>query len=147
LALGADEVSLGTALMIAEQCIFCHGCSKGNCPAGITTQSDLTARRLMTEKKGRPADDVLPDLEEERYQDAKLGVTRYLRSLAGDLRKILAQLGLTRPEDLLEQIPSGHARVDKIDLSELLTQVGATPQKRASLHIDPTNEINTRLLQ
>jgi glutamate synthase (ferredoxin) len=152
LALGADEVSLGTALMIAEQCIFCHGCSKGNCPAGITTQSDLTARRLMTEKKGRPADDVLPDLEEERYQDAHLGVTRYLRSLAGDLRKILAQLGLKRPEeligrvDLLEQIPSGHARVDKIDLSELLTAVGAVPPRRASLHVDPTNEANQRLM-
>ena len=27
LALGADEASLGTALMIAEQCIFCHGCA------------------------------------------------------------------------------------------------------------------------
>src|SRR5262249_10897186 len=34
LALGADEVSLGTALMVAEQCIFCHGCALGNCPAG-----------------------------------------------------------------------------------------------------------------
>src|SRR5262249_42476697 len=78
LALGADEVSLGTALMIAEQCIFCHGCSKGNCPAGITTQSDLTARRLMTEKKGRPADELLPDGEVARYEDALAGVTRYL---------------------------------------------------------------------
>ena len=47
LALGADAVSLGTALMIAEQCIYCHGCSKGNCPAGITTSDDQVSRRLM----------------------------------------------------------------------------------------------------
>src|SRR6185369_9576065 len=67
LALGADEVSLGTALMIAEQCIFCHGCSKGNCPAGITTQSDLTARPFFSVIRRR-ADEVLPDYEEERYQ-------------------------------------------------------------------------------
>src|SRR5438270_257661 len=78
LALGADEVSLGTALMIAEQCIFCHGCAVGLCPAGITTQNDLVARRLMTVKKGRPKDDALPDLEEERYEDAREAVSRYL---------------------------------------------------------------------
>src|SRR5436190_3190100 len=101
MALGADEVSLGTALMIAEQCIFCHGCSKGNCPAGITTQSDLTARRLMTDKKGRAADEQLRDVEEERYLDAREGVTRYLRSLAVELRAILGRLGLSRPEELV----------------------------------------------
>ena len=86
LALGADEVSLGTALMVAEQCIFCHGCANGLCPAGITTQSESVARRLMTIKKGRPKDDALPDEEEERYLDAKNAVTRYLLALAGDLR-------------------------------------------------------------
>jgi glutamate synthase domain-containing protein 2/glutamate synthase domain-containing protein 1/glutamate synthase domain-containing protein 3 len=152
LALGADEVSLGTALMIAEQCIFCHGCSKGNCPAGITTQSDLTARRLMTEKKGRAADELLPDLEHERYVDAKLGVTRYLRALAGDLRAILARLGLKSPSelvgrtDLLQQIPTGNPRLDKVDLSELLVQMGPVPTRRASLHVDPTSEANARLM-
>jgi glutamate synthase (ferredoxin) len=73
LALGADEVSLGTALMLAEQCIFCHGCANGMCPAGITTQSDLVARRLMTLKKGRGKDEDLPDEEEERYLDARAG--------------------------------------------------------------------------
>ncbi len=156
LALGADEVSIGTALMIAEQCIFCHGCSKGNCPAGITTQSDLTARRLMTEKKGRASDDLLPDLEHERYVDAKLGVTRYLNALAGDLRAILAQLGLKTPEelvgrvDLLQQMPSENRRIDKVDLSELLTAVGVPtedkPIRSPHLLVDPTSDVNQRLL-
>jgi glutamate synthase domain-containing protein 2/glutamate synthase domain-containing protein 1/glutamate synthase domain-containing protein 3 len=151
LALGANEVSLGTALMMAEQCIFCHGCAKGNCPAGITTQSDLTARRLMTEKKGRAADEQLPDLEEERYVDARRGVERYLLALAADLRSILARLGLTRPEelvgrvDLLEQRATGNARLDKVDLSELLIAPGPWA-RRARLPVDPTSAANARLL-
>jgi glutamate synthase domain-containing protein 2/glutamate synthase domain-containing protein 3 len=155
LALGADEVSLGTALMIAEQCIFCHGCAKGNCPAGITTQSDLTARRLMTEKKGRPADLELPDLEDARYHDARAGVKRYLLALAADLRGILGRLGLKRPEDLigrvdlLEQIPTGNPRLDKVDLSELLV---APPgewrrERREKLPIDPTSTANARIAE
>src|SRR5207247_8664968 len=94
LALGADEVSLGTALMIAEQCIFCHGCANGMCPAGITTQSDLVARRLLTVKKGRGTDEELPDLEEERFEDATRAVERYLRELARDLRGRLAAMGV-----------------------------------------------------
>jgi glutamate synthase domain-containing protein 2/glutamate synthase domain-containing protein 1/glutamate synthase domain-containing protein 3 len=155
LALGADEVSLGTALMIAEQCIFCHGCSKGNCPAGITTQSDLTARRLMTEKKGRPSDDALPDLEEERYRDARSGVERYLRALGADLRAILGQLGLEHPRELvgrvelLEQVATGNARLDKVDLSELLVAPPEMPAPRRhheSLPIDPTSEANAKIM-
>jgi len=161
LALGADEVSLGTALMIAEQCIFCHGCSKGNCPAGITTQSDLTARRLMTEKKGRAADAELPDEEEARYEDARAGVRRYLLALASELRAILGRLGLSRPEelvgrvDLLEQLGTGNARLDKVDLSELL--VDAVPGARRGgrplstlppvLVVDPTSEKNAEILR
>jgi glutamate synthase domain-containing protein 3 len=145
LALGADEVSLGTALMVAEQCIFCHGCANGLCPAGITTQSDLVARRLMTEKKGRPADALLPNDEDERYEDAKNGVMRYLRALAADLRRRLAAAGLAHPRelvgrvDLLERRPSGDPRKDKVDLSELLvmpdgSRPGAPPRR---LPVDP----------
>ncbi len=158
LALGADEVSLGTALMIAESCIFCHGCSKGNCPAGITTQSDLVARRLMTIKKGRAADDLLPDIEELRYQDARSGVERYLLALAEDLRKILAQLGLTEPRqlvgrvDLLEQraASDSNTRIDKVDLSELLIPGGHAAGEEGHLRhrrlpFDPTSTANAQL--
>ncbi len=158
LALGADEVSLGTALMIAEQCIFCHGCAKGNCPAGITTQSDLVARRLMTEKKGRSADEQLADEEEARYLDAKKGVETYLMALAGDLRARLAELGLRHPSelvgrvDLLEQRVVGDARIDKVDLSEVLTdphggRAGARAGRaQSALHIDVTSELNARIV-
>src|SRR5205807_834399 len=100
MALGADEVSLGTALMIAEQCIYCHGCSKGNCPAGITTSDDQVSRRLMQPKTAtvRAALAIAepdPDAaEEERFLDARNGVKRYLLQLAEDVRRHLAALGL-----------------------------------------------------
>ncbi len=170
LALGADEVSLGTALMIAEQCIFCHGCSNGLCPAGITTQDPLIARRLMTVKKGRGKDETLRDEEEERFEDARNAVVRYLRALAADLRGILGSLGLTRPEqltgrvDLLERRPSAElprsehvkddptiaSRLDKLDLAEVLAQppAGAVLSGSSSrLHVDPTSELNAKLCE
>ncbi|MBI3071927.1 MAG: alpha-hydroxy-acid oxidizing protein [Deltaproteobacteria bacterium] len=132
IALGADQVAMGTALMMAEQCIYCHGCAKGNCPAGITTQDDTVAERLMVPKARGERDlfilergGSLPD-EEERYEDAKRGVQTYLLALAGDVRARLAALGLKHPRelrgrvDLLEQVPSGFERADKVELTELL---------------------------
>jgi glutamate synthase (ferredoxin) len=155
LALGADEVSLGTALMVAEQCIFCHGCANGLCPAGITTQNDLVARRLMTVKKGRPKDDALPDDEEERYEDAKHGVMRYLTALARDLRGRLASMGLRSPAeltgrvDLLAKKITGDARKDKVDLAELLIDpeegAGTWRGRPRPLRVDPTSPLNARL--
>ncbi len=160
LALGADEVSLGTALMVAEQCIFCHGCANGLCPAGIATQSDLVARRLMTIKKGRPKDTDLSDDEELRYEDATNGVARYLLALANDLRARLAALGLRSPEELVGRVdrlvrkgPAGSApdRKDRVDLSELLLDPtdGERGWKRAPVRLraDPTSALNARLVE
>jgi len=145
MALGADEVSLGTALMIAEQCIYCHGCSKGNCPAGITTSNDQVSRRLMRPKTAavRAALAIAepdPDAsEEERFADARAAVRRYLLALAEDLRRHLAALGLRDARelvgrvDLLEQFaPAGDERAAEVDLSALLADVApyaATPAR------------------
>ena len=136
LALGADQVSLGTALMIAEQCIYCHGCSKGNCPAGITTSDDQIGRRLMQPKTAavRAQLAVLEAdadaAEEERFLDARKSVKNYLLALAEDLRSHLAALGLKSPRqltgrvDLLEQIaPGGSSRTRSVDLSSLLADL------------------------
>ena len=168
LAIGADEVSLGTALMVAEQCIFCHGCAAGMCPAGITTQSDLVARRLMTEKKGRKKDDALPDDEAARYGDATGAVRHYLEALGRDVREKLAGLGLRRTADLvgrvdlLEKRPLQEApwlaparawtmrRAAKVDLSEILadpTGGAGLPPALVRLPVDPVSPFNARLLE
>ncbi len=135
LALGADEVSLGTALMIAEQCIFCHGCAKGNCPAGITAGDDTHGRKLMQPKTSatRAALAIAePDpeaAEEARFGDARLAVRRYLVNLAEDVRRHLAALGLRDSTelvgrvDLLEQIAGLTPRAESVDLSTLLVDL------------------------
>ena len=160
MALGADEVSFGTALMIAEQCIYCHGCSKGNCPAGITTSDDQVGRRLMQPKTAsvRAALAVLePDpalAEQERFIDARESVKRYVLQLAEDLRRHLAALGLRHAGDLvgrvdlLEQFaPSGHDRASSIDLSALLADMQPYSSPRASPAICAPSGLEADLLE
>jgi glutamate synthase domain-containing protein 3 len=162
IALGADEVALGSALAIAEQCIMCHGCAKGNCPAGITTQDDKVAERLMQPKgKGGPALRVLPAAdpqtwEEERYADATRGVRNYLLALAEDVRARLAAAGLRSTRelvgrvDLLEQVSRGNPRADLVDLSELLVDLSSgSPSRRAEAHVQilPVSELNAALVR
>ncbi|MFI5244212.1 MAG: glutamate synthase-related protein, partial [Gemmatimonadales bacterium] len=145
-ALGADEVSMGTTLMLAEQCIYCHGCSKGNCPAGITTSQYEVARRLMRPKTAEvraelatmvEADPVAA--EEERFLDAKNGVQRYLLRLGEDVRQYLAALGkrelsqMVGRVDLLEQIASTDTRTSRVDLSALLADLSEYAPARATV--------------
>ena len=160
LALGADEISLGTALMIAEQCIFCHGCAVGNCPAGITAGDDTHGRKLMQPKTAATRASLAiaePDpgaAEEERFVDARKAVGRYLLNLAEDIRRHLAALGLrnsaelTGRVDLLEQIEAHTPRADAVDLSGLLLDLSGiaapTGSPRISCGSSPT--IDERVL-
>lgn len=124
MALGADMVAFGTALMIAENCVFCHGCHKGNCPVGLTTQ-DLD--RIKSTFMVRHREDLVSAEVKQRYFEARDGVVRYLECVAEQLRATLARLGLRHPSelvgrvDLLEQRLSGRDRWDRLELLELLT--------------------------
>ncbi len=125
LALGADEVSIGTPLLVAECCIFCRGCNKGNCPVGIATQDESKqSQRFMRNRLEQRDMESVP--EDERYEEATNGVTRYLQCMGNHLRRILARLGLRHPSelvgrvDLLQQIGTDNPRWDLLDLSELL---------------------------
>ncbi|MBF0462659.1 MAG: hypothetical protein HQL87_14860, partial [Magnetococcales bacterium] len=83
--LGADEVALGTALMVAQGCIACAQCYTGQCPMAITG----TPRRDKGE--GGPS----PGLEERTRR-----VTHYLLALAQDAARIAGELGVARLGDL-----------------------------------------------
>lgn len=136
IALGADEVSLGTPLLIAENCAFCRGCSKGKCPAGIATCSESDHQ----ERFMRPRDETVPNTHsiEERYDDAKNGVIRYLDCLAMEVRQILAELGLKNPTELVGRVDlliprvSGNARWDSLDLTNILRDFGF--ETKTALH-------------
>ncbi len=132
MALGADEVGFGTALMVAENCVFCRGCNHGRCPVGLATQDEVRQDKLFMSKN---REHIGPGTAmSQRYNEAKAGVRRYLECLAQDLRSILAELGLTHPSqltgrvDLLRVKPTEHARWARLELNELLLDVSAHAQ-------------------
>lgn len=134
LALGADAVGFGTALLVAENCVFCRGCNVGNCPVGLTTHDTTKVfQRFMVRHRG----DLEAAALDERYVEARAGVIRYLECVAEHVRRLLARAGLRHPRelvgrvDLLEQRPTGNRRQDLMDLSELLHDFRADPTQAA----------------
>ena len=76
-ALGAEEYGFGTAALVALGCVMARQCHANTCPVGIATQrEDLRADFAGT-------------------ADMLVG---YLKLIAGEVREILASLGLTRLE-------------------------------------------------
>src|SRR5205823_7187270 len=78
--LGADEVSFGTAALLAEGCIMVRTCHVDTCPVGIATQRpELRAKFAGT-----------PEM-----------VMAYVTHVAEEARHVLASLGLERFEDAI----------------------------------------------
>jgi glutamate synthase domain-containing protein 2/glutamate synthase domain-containing protein 1/glutamate synthase domain-containing protein 3 len=79
-ALGADEYGFGTAALVAVGCVMARQCHANTCPVGIATQrDDLRAMYSGT-------------------ADMLIG---YMRLVAGEVREILASLGLARVDELV----------------------------------------------
>ena len=102
-ALGAEEYGFGTAALVALGCVMARQCHANTCPVGIATQrDDLRAAFAGT-------------------ADMLVG---YLKLIAGEVREILASLGLTRLEDLVGRADLLQRRTDvvpSIALDALLT--------------------------
>ncbi len=107
--LGADEVSFGTAALLAEGCILVRTCHRNTCPVGIATQDP----KLRAKFRGTPE-----------------MVARYLMFVAAEARDLLAALGLHSFEeavgraDLLRPKVIAGARARSLDLSALLERPG-----------------------
>jgi glutamate synthase (ferredoxin) len=103
--LGADEVSFGTALLIAEGCLMVRSCHLDTCPVGIATQRP----ELRSKFTATPED-----------------VQAYLLLLAEEVRRHLAALGLRTfgeavgRTDLLRRRETTERRTESIDLSQIL---------------------------
>jgi glutamate synthase domain-containing protein 2/glutamate synthase domain-containing protein 1/glutamate synthase domain-containing protein 3 len=114
--LGADEVSFGTALLLAEGCLMVRSCHLDTCPVGIATQRpELRAKFAAT-----------PEM-----------VASYLVYVAEEVRLGLAALGLRSFEeavgrvDLLRRRPTGDPRAEMLDLAPLLGRAGDGPLRFA----------------
>jgi glutamate synthase domain-containing protein 2/glutamate synthase domain-containing protein 1/glutamate synthase domain-containing protein 3 len=103
--LGADEVSFGTALLIAEGCLLVRSCHLDTCPVGIATQR----RELRAKFAATPE-----------------AVEAYLLFVAEEMRGYLAALGLRTfndavgRSDLLHRRETAERRRASLDVSGLL---------------------------
>jgi glutamate synthase (ferredoxin) len=103
--LGADEMSFGTALLIAEGCLMVRSCHLDTCPVGIATQR--------------------PELR-AKFAAAPEAIESYLLLVAGEVREQLAALGVrTFAEavgraDLLRRRETTGRRTSSLDLRHLL---------------------------
>jgi glutamate synthase domain-containing protein 2/glutamate synthase domain-containing protein 1/glutamate synthase domain-containing protein 3 len=102
-ALGADEYGFGTAALVAIGCVMARQCHANTCPVGIATQREDLRQAFV----GTP--------------EMLIG---YLRLIAGEVREILASLGLPRLGDLVGRSdllrPTTTTDVPLLDVSGLL---------------------------
>ncbi len=78
--LGAEEYGFGTATMVSAGCIMARQCHSNTCPTGIATQEESLRKRF----KAKPED-----------------IIYYFRSVANEVREILADMGFAKIEDII----------------------------------------------
>jgi glutamate synthase (ferredoxin) len=128
--LGADEVSFGTALLIAEGCQMVRTCHLDTCPVGIATQDPA----LRTKFAATPE-----------------AIEAFLLFVAEEVRRLLASLGLrTFAEavgraDLLRARRPTERRAASIDVSTILARSGGGFTRESPLAV-PGGELGSRLL-
>ncbi len=90
--LGADRFGFGTAALVSLGCILMRKCHLGTCPVGIATQREELRARFA----GKP-----------EY------LTRYMRFIAEDVRRIMARLGFRTFDEMI-------GRVDRLRVEEAI---------------------------
>ena len=105
--LGAEEFGFSTAPLVTLGCIMMRKCHLNTCPVGIATQD----KELRKKFKGSPEN-----------------VVNYLFMVAKELRMIMANLGITKLDDLIGRVDLlemdnaiDHWKRDGLDLSKILS--------------------------
>jgi glutamate synthase domain-containing protein 2/glutamate synthase domain-containing protein 1/glutamate synthase domain-containing protein 3 len=92
--LGADEMGFATAPLVASGCVMMRACHLNTCPVGIATQDP----ELRAKFAGKPEH-----------------VVNFFFFVAEETRRLMAQLGVARFEDLV-------GRVDLLEVDDALAQ-------------------------
>jgi glutamate synthase domain-containing protein 2/glutamate synthase domain-containing protein 1/glutamate synthase domain-containing protein 3 len=121
--LGADEVSFGTALLVAEGCLLVRSCHLDTCPVGIATQR--------------------PELR-AKYDGTADAIVAYLLLVAEDARRHLAALGLRSFAEAVGRVDLLRARESHFDLAGLVAQRGGGHAREPQLE-SPGGELGARL--
>ncbi len=105
--LGAEECSVGTAMLVSLGCIMCRQCHKGSCVAGIATQE--------------------PKLR-SKFSGKKEHIQTMFLFMAEDLRRHMANLGIATVQELIGRADFLEAREEglsekakSLDLSAFFT--------------------------
>ena len=127
-ALGAESFGFGTAPMIALGCKYLRICHLNNCATGVATQNaTLRSKHFVG----------LPEM-----------VIHYFQGVAGEVRELLASLGLRSLDELigrteyLERAPGLTRRQEQLDLSPLLadTAPATDSPRRCEVDRNPPND-------
>ena len=111
--IGAESFGFGTAPMVALGCKYLRICHLNNCATGVATQHNVLRSKYFT---------GLPQM-----------VINYFRFVAGEVREILAALGVRSLAEIigrtgyLEVLPGATARQRKLDLAPILSDAGLAP--------------------
>ncbi len=113
ICLGANRVGFGSLAMVAIGCTICRACQTDTCHVGIATQIES---REQAQAHG--LDHFAPrDLE-----TATQAIVNLFAALGEDVKKITAQLGFARTQELVgrSDLLVQRARFENLDLDELL---------------------------
>ncbi|MCK5465571.1 MAG: glutamate synthase subunit alpha, partial [Bacteroidales bacterium] len=104
--LGAEEYGFATGALISLGCIMMRKCHLNTCPVGIATQNEELRKR---------------------YTGKADYLVNYFTFLAQEVRELLAEVGLTKMDDvigradLLEiKMPKDHWKASKVDIKPLI---------------------------
>ncbi|HOD80481.1 MAG: Ferredoxin-dependent glutamate synthase 1 [Planctomycetes bacterium ADurb.Bin126] len=81
--LGAERFGFGTAALVSLGCIMMRKCHEGTCPVGVATQDPALRKRFA----GQPEH-----------------LMRYLTFVADEVRRLMAELGFRRFEDMIGRV-------------------------------------------
>ena len=120
--LGADEMGFSTAPLIATGCVMMRACHLNTCPVGIATQD--------------------PELR-KRFAGTPEHVVNFFFFVAEEARRIMAELGIARFEELVGRVDLlkadeaiEHWKARGIDLSNLLA-MPAVPEGTPLRRLEP----------
>jgi glutamate synthase domain-containing protein 2/glutamate synthase domain-containing protein 1/glutamate synthase domain-containing protein 3 len=111
--LGADEMGFATAPLVASGCVMMRACHLNTCPVGIATQDPELRRRFA----GKPEH-----------------VVNFFFFVAEEARRLMAQLGVARFEELV-------GRVDLLDADEALSEWRARGVDLSALLHEPEGAV------
>jgi glutamate synthase (NADPH/NADH) large chain/glutamate synthase (ferredoxin) len=133
--LGADEMGFATAPLIATGCVMMRACHLNTCPVGIATQDPELRKKFA----GKPEH-----------------VVNFFFFIAEEARRIMAQLGVARFDDLVGRVDLldvdeavSHWQQRGVDLSAILHQTVADGPRRRTEPQPPALEdaLDHRLIE